>query len=496
MNDDQVIDVSQGESSHHEEELHDGENNEINKRIKDELALSAIHQKQVDSHWRQVLRKEKFQELHNDIGSLQQNHQQSIQQKKHFLNCIQNETNILQQLFHGAMVENINHMERMIALHNEQVVLLQKDFRARLASLQEEFHDNVETITIQYNKEKEVVQQCINRHEGKEQRRIELLQLDHQRELDEIENRHREHNENTNRHLDSTVKHFQEEFEKMHEEYSQRNHVTRKVYEELKRKDDEVKKRIRQTTRKADHIHNKVQRVQLLAEKEKVQRQDKHRSLIERKERALETFQLVKDEMTKFRESQQEKLVALSRRANARKESLEKQCVVAERVKKIAERCRQLETSREQFATILRQLSLTGDETNQEESTTCVNDEALKLVADQKKAALKSIMFASSEPNERTLLWDTTHRFWDKYNVAQVDVLTIQKRLDELKRKETDLQRKITTCRNGVTVNDDVLKERNPLLVINGKMNASVPEKTVRRLTVIEGNLFLKGTTF
>ena len=81
MNDDQAIYVSQGESSHHEEELHGDDNNEINQRIKEELALSAIHQKQVDSHWRQVLRKEKFQELHNDIGSLQHQNQQNIVMK-------------------------------------------------------------------------------------------------------------------------------------------------------------------------------------------------------------------------------------------------------------------------------------------------------------------------------------------------------------------------------------------------------------------------------
>ena len=78
--------------------------------------------------------------------------------------------------------------------------------------------------------------------------------------------------------------------------------------------------------------------------------------------------------------------------------------------------------------------------------------------------------------------------------MAQVDVLMIQKRIADLKRKEVNLQNKLTTCRNGVTVNDAVLKERNPLLVINGKMNALVPDKTRKRLTVIEGNHFLSTT--
>lgn len=487
------------ESSHHNEEEHHEPNSEINERINEELALSAIHRKHVESHWRQVLRKEKFQELRNDIDSLKSYHQQNIQRKKNVLQSIQNETASLQQLYHGAMVANINHMEGMIAIHDEQVVLLEKSFHDRLSSMQAEFHADIEKITGQYDKETEVVQQCINKHREKEQRRNELLQLEQQKELDEIETRHKEDITHIQGHLDAAVKHFQEQFEQTHEEYSHKNHVTRKVYEELKLKDDEVKKMIRQTTRRADRIQNKVQRIQLLAEKEKAQRQDRHRALLERKVRALETFQLIKDEMTEFRKNQQEKLVALSRRANERKESLQKQSEVAERVKKIADRCHQLETSREQFATILRELSTSSqchDDTSATESGRSLHQEASKMVSDQKKAASKSVAIASSGPHkQRALLWDTTHRFWDKYNVAQVDVLTIQKRIAELKRKEADLQNKLTTCRNGVTVNDDVLKERNPLLVINGKMNAYVPDKTrKKRLTVIEGNHFLATT--
>ena len=50
--------------------------------------------------------------------------------------------------------------------------------------MQAEFHADVENITRQYDKEEEVVQQCINRHTEKELRRNELLQLEQQRELD------------------------------------------------------------------------------------------------------------------------------------------------------------------------------------------------------------------------------------------------------------------------------------------------------------------------
>ena len=132
MNDDNDNQDCHDDSSHHNEEVRHEPNSEINERINEELALSAIHRKHVENHWRQVLRKEKFQELRNDIGSLQNYHQQDIQRKKNVLQSIQRETASLQQLYHGAMVANINHMEGMIAIHDEQVVLLEKNFHDRL----------------------------------------------------------------------------------------------------------------------------------------------------------------------------------------------------------------------------------------------------------------------------------------------------------------------------------------------------------------------------
>jgi hypothetical protein len=50
-------------------------------------------------------------------------------------------------------------------------------------------------------------------------------------------------------------------------------------------------------------------------------------------------------------------------------------------------------------------------------------------------------------------------------------------------------------AKDGVSVNDDVLKNRNPLLVINGKMNVVQDNTKVvngrkipRRLTVVDAN--------
>ena len=74
-------------------------------------------------------------------------------------------------------------------------------------------------------------------------------------------------------------------------------------------------------------------------------------------------------------------------------------------------------------------------------------------------------------------LGDTTHHFWNKYNIAQLDVLTLERNVLKLKEREEDLRKKLKTYHDGITVNDDVLKNPNPLFVINGRINTT-PKKT------------------
>jgi hypothetical protein len=71
----------------------------------------------------------------------------------------------------------------------------------------------------------------------------------------------------------------------------------------------------------------------------------------------------------------------------------------------------------------------------------------------------------------------------------------LEKQVNGLKRREQNLRKKIKMYQDGITVNDDVLKNRNPLLVINGKINSVQDNvkvvsgrKVPRRLTVIDAN--------
>ena len=479
-------------NSNSQNRTNDAQNNtcsqsEISKRLNQELSLSTTHRNEIESHWRQILRKEKFKELHDEIKPLSEYHDQNVRRKKEVIQSSQHEFDHLQELYRNAMVANIFRIDDLITIHDDYVLLLQTTFRERVEALRNEFCDDAERINAKYDTEENTIRQCIRKQHQKDEYMAELMNRDTQHELDEIKNRNFEDINSLRFVMNSKVEDLEEQFEQANAEYAQSTDFSKASYDQLKARDMKMRKEIRQKTRHADRLQDEIQRFELMAKQEEIQNRERHQALLERKTRAIQKFQMIKDEMAKFRKDQQKKLIVLSRRANEKKEMLKRQCNMAERVTKIAMSCRKWETSREQFASVLRD-SLS--------STTVQAGRVGHNGADAHADTKTNNNLDMNQLNKHSiLLQNNAHRFWDRYNMAKLDVVTLEKRVTSLKRKEQDLRKKLKMYHDGVTVNDDVLKNRNPLLVINGKMNALQENtkdvdgrKMHRRLTVVDAN--------
>lgn len=462
----------------------------ITEKLNRELALSNTHRLQFQGHWRQILSKEKFQELSNAIPQLKKYHDENISRKKNVIDSLQGEIQHLQELYQDAMVANMNRMEDLIAIHNDQVVKLERNFRDKVSSLQSQFHADVDQINTQYSQEKEAVNVSIQRQAERDEAQLQSLQQEHQHELEEIKNRNLEYINSLRFVMDSRLEELEEKFELTHGEFAQSTDGTRAAYDQLKTKDDAIRAEIESKARIANNIQREIQRFQLIARQEEARITERREELLSRKARAIARWNNTQEEMSKFREGQRNRLVKLIKRANDKKEVLRKQCELADRVKKIALACQKWESSREKFASLLR-------ESNCPKLTSAEKEEG-EDIGDNDDRQQKSYIIGCMGQ-----LGDTTHHFWNKYNMAKLDVLTLERKVRQLKQREQDLKSKLKQYHDGITVNNDVLKDRNPLLVINGKMNA-MPQndgnggllhpggkkRVLRRLTVVDGNHF------
>lgn len=452
-------------------------------KLNREIALSNIHRKELTAHWRKVLSNEKYKELHNEIPTLSQHHDDNVKRKKDVITYILAEINSLRELYQDAMVSNMNRMEDLIAIHHEQIEKLDRAFRERVTSLQSTFREDVKRINAQYSEEKEAVRVCIQRQVEKDEAQIKALRQEHQHDLEDIRNRNLEHVNGLRFVMDSRVEELEEQFEQTHGEFAQNTDGTQSAYEQLKAKDDATRREIASKMRRANQIQREIQRFQLIAKQEEARVRDRHDELLARKSRAISRWNAMQEEMTKFRDGRQQQLLEMIKRANQRKEALQHQCLLADRVKKIAVSCQKMESSREKFASLLREPSCTADDQAEAEETNDGREQS-------SRAYIVGCMGR---------LGDNTHHFWNKFNMAKLDVLMLERKVLGLKKNEEDLRKKLKCYTDGITVNDDVLKGRNPLFVINGRMNAGHENakklsqgkrRTRKRLTVVDGNHF------
>ena len=148
-------------------------------------------------------------------------------------------------------------------------------------------------------------------------------------------------------------------------------------------------------------------------------------------------------------------------------ETLREYQTLGERILKTAELCRKLETEKEKVLPFYQ-----SDPDSQIEGEIKV----------EKIAGL-----SDHSQNEFKLL----DNFYKRFNKVHLDKLAIEKQKATLEKENLFFKNLLKQYLDGVSVNDDVINNNNPLLVVNNKVNLNRPpvvRDDAQHTTVIEGN--------
>ncbi len=85
--------------------------------------------------------------------------------------------------------------------------------------------------------------------------------------------------------------------------------------------------------------------------------------------------------------------------------------------------------------------------------------------------------------------WEYLDLFWKRYNKALLDEMAIQREKERYENENRELQAILKQYLDGISVNDDVMNNANPLMVINGRLRLQQPEGSDQKTkTVIDAN--------
>merc|ERR1712070_1061311 len=85
--------------------------------------------------------------------------------------------------------------------------------------------------------------------------------------------------------------------------------------------------------------------------------------------------------------------------------------------------------------------------------------------------------------------WDYLNNFFKRYNKVLLDVMAIDREKERLTNENGDLRSILKQYLDGISVNEDVINNPNPLLVVNHKTNIVMPSTNVSPTThtIVEG---------
>jgi len=219
--------------------------------------------------------------------------------------------------------------------------------------------------------------------------------------------------------------------------------------------------------------------------------------LSEEKNGIQQHFQNLKSRMNRFRATQKCRLSELTKNANSSKNILKDKCDLAERILKLAELGRKMETEQEKVAPFYVS-SVEGEIEKQAEAMVQKQKEEGGEATGKRDDGVEVTPLNSSawsgESGKPVGKWNHLDNFWKKYNKVLLDALSIEKAEETLRKENSDLQEILQQYFDGISVNDEVLKKDNPLFVTNFKVNLNKPlpvrreGESTANMTFVEAN--------
>jgi hypothetical protein len=248
--------------------------------------------------------------------------------------------------------------------------------------------------------------------------------------------------------------------------------ATHAKYILLNKQDDEQTEKIKAKTLKIKSLeesltHWKAKWLNNLREYE-----ERNRQLTNEKEQLAMHYKELKKKMTRFRETEKKRLADLVKMAKDTTDTLNKKLDQSKRILQLAELCRKYENEEERAMPFEpEQNNLTDNvKASMEQLFNEENPESTQVddeVDDGMTNGLQENRDRNNEVQINQSEWEQLIRFYRKYNKVELDKIALQQEREQLLEENQKLRHMLKAYLDGISVNEDVLSRKNPLLVID-----------------------------
>lgn len=378
-----------------------------------------------------------------------------------------------------ALRAHLQNVDGLIDQQKLRIQSLQQEYEEELEVIHEEFDTERAIMIDQHNVEMNDIADILFAMEQNFQDKENEAKSEFQSMTDEIRNKHMEEKHGLHHTLQDKLEFYWKEFSNALKMYQENNQDRKLAFEELKDKDDISAQEIDAQMRKLTRISEQIAQLKSKMASNAKECEERNRQLKEEREKMLAHFQHLKSQMNKLRDGERDKLTKLTLESNSAIKELKRNIEKLQCIMKLGEICRKFETEEEKVLPFYAS-SLTQEEQND------VN----AAVLEAPNEALVTVMHEYS----------TLENFWKRFNKVSLDKLALEKEKQGMMVENQQLRTLLKQYLDGISVNDEILSQVNPLFIVNNKtnvkLNVPVTDPRIRRpvaQTVIEASHAVKN---
>lgn len=474
-----------------------------------ENQLTKINRLEIESKYLKLLRSEKKNDIQQTLlNSLslfisqygqQQGQQDQLEQEQEesvkidpsssYIHKILLQFNDSEDQYQKAFAKHTQNLNDFIDLHDDLLLQQESNFHKQISRMRKDFmEERTYQEKIHEEETKATLLKEIQNIQSKYSSQTQIMKREHSHLIQEIKNKNLEHINTLRIQLESKIEDLQELYDFNRMEFIQKTEGVYSDYQNLQKLDKQYKKEIKSQENLLQHYFLTYGSKPLMEQQNQQQQisDQKAEQIKERKMNVMNEYTKLKQKMSLFRQEQLSSLTLLSTQAHSITHELQNKLDLAQRILKMNRLNQKMEKEYEYLSpfmdtnnNIISTSSTSKDDIDDILNPKSIDDRANRMVQKYKE----SKMTKNNDGEMKTLYHSEFFEpFMEKYNKALLELMTIEHQEQKEKEKKTLLKKQIQQFNNGISINDEVLgnKDGNPLFVVNGRINvgARLPVKS------------------
>jgi dynein regulatory complex subunit 2 len=434
--------------------------------------------------------------LRQDLTILNRKFEATLDRKTAMIQSLVQDVDEAEIQYQTASQHHAANVDRLIDAQRKRVEELRRDFQAQLDVIQREFAAEADTIKSRGKAYRESLLEVAHAMESEISEKEADMRQEFQGARDELKNKNLEEKHALRIQLEGQVEQLWKTFQNELNRYNAATADRKKQFEALRDKDAKAAQLIEQQMRKLQRIQDNISNVRNRMQTLTADCEERNASLRRERDAVSHHYQELKSRLVDSREVAKQRLVRLTVRCTEASKVIRARLERAERVVKLSEVCRKLETEEEKI------LPFYPSAVQDAELAQYASDETAKVAAESAAAAQRDVMGSAPGPSGSALMrtqlvnqdgtpvsdFHVLDGFWKRYNKVLLDKLALERERDGHRQENEQLKAMLKQYLDSISVNEQVLAAANPLLVVNGNTNAPlvvpVGDPRVRRTGV------------